>query len=73
MFLSVLEKLFGPDDMEKPIPQLSEDCLIFDGTTLWPCVVSNVYPEKYTYDAENLETGITYENAHFCRYRPISH
>lgn len=71
MALSVDKKLFGTDDMEKAMPVVDDNCLIFDGTDYQICVVTDLCNTTHTYRAINENTGITYQNMHVCRYRPI--
>jgi len=68
--LSLDEKLFGRDTMEKPVPQPNDNCLIFDGEQYIVGLVSKVDLDTKTYEAET-PTGTTFFNMHICRFRPI--
>lgn len=67
--LSVDEALFGPDDMEKPTPDVDDLCLLYDGENYWVSRVTEVDTEKKVFAAIGA-FGTTTRNVHFCRFRP---
>jgi hypothetical protein len=70
--MSVDAKLFGPDDMEKPVPEVQELCLVYDGESYIEAKVVSVDTDKKEYEAYLLNEGTFMDGMHFCRYRPVS-
>ena len=67
-------RLWGSDLLEKPEPQVGEECLVYDKIfdSYEFSIVSNVDPETRTYQAFMKDRGTYMNGMAFKNYRPVS-
>ena len=57
--------------MEKSIPTIGDDALVWYEDQYWSAIVFFVDSDKKVFTAMLLDTATQMENIHFCRFRPV--